>query len=954
MDPDYERDNYKRGTSASIDSKEQLSMTAKTFFKKERERNELTNHGSSNVGSKKPFNTFGGRSSTITATVTSSSSSPSPLSTPSIPLNQPYYNRYSNGASTALASASVTIKREPPKLNAHPHPAMRNRFDSGPSAVELADVERKLISDEDIDECERATKTMLGYIPSEKAKEIEAIDQNIKAYEQLSKIVEDKRMKQVAHAMFNEYDEQEDEEYIKRNEVVAAAAENTSATMAVTDPRFNSSRNSSSGNIKDADQRNERPSIFSRLGDAPSASSSSNVEHRSEQRTNHPNRSYPIDESPQSPDQTPSEIPAPAPKPPREERIAFSDKFVRRPRNPSASGPATSDFNSPLHANTPVAPPQDPRLKNRPSNITSTSNPSVNESPFIPPTYRNQQQQMPASMPHGVNAMNHGFMQDAYHPPPPSQHLPFHPQSGRQNVPNHMQPHPSAMHGYNAGFGSANLPSSHANNLFKAPNMPPFPGQSMHADPRHSRQPQNQFNQQKETYRDYRIRKEIEERRRAEAAAAAASPAISSTTAATDKTEEEQSHSESASKDATKDSTEETVFRKAYCGNNWEALSPPLNKSSGNSFKIPKLGKANAPNNNSTNKSAAVNAVQNMDRSSPIEMNVTTSTMSEKNAQSKKRKDSTKKPSDKKNRNSLDDTSQGDAVAVADTTIHADTDQMGEDKSNEESTPTQQLQQPTDATAKTDFNDILEQLKKHLRPEKLDAVLHIIKPDSANENAVTSSTVLATPTGTQESEVVKKSQATARKSFASRTGPKASTNVEVKTAPGRAKKQKHTNELDRLTADIRENIPDVLSAIGPRSCTLNAAKFTDTSPRKAGAAAKDISCRRSSSGHKSDDDIHSEIGNNELRVMFGFGIELILFFFCIYEILVKPSARIVRRRNTTMESRPPIIDDDTDDDSSNDNALDLIKTTAANKRRRKLLVSIVEMKYEKCKFFKLI
>lgn len=121
--------------------------------------------------------------------------------------------------------------------------------------------------------------------------------------------------------------------------------------------------------------------------------------------------------------------------------------------------------------------------------------------------------------------------------------------------------------------------------------------------------------------------------------------------------------------------------------------------------------------------------------------------------------------------------------------------------------------------------------------------------DVANKDAVSS-----TRSSTQE---VKKAPAITRKSFASRTGQKAS--AQVATAPTQPK------ELNRLRADIGVNIPDVLHAVRPRSCTLNLPKFTDILPQIGGAAAKETTGRRASSRHKSDDDTHSEIDMGGLR-----------------------------------------------------------------------------------------
>lgn len=149
-------------------------MTAQAFFKKEKARNDIAGTGASN-SIKKPFSTLGTSrfsASVATATVTSSSA-PSPA--PSFAVNQPYYNRFSNGS-----NSNANINRELPKPVIRPHPAMRNRFDTGPSKVELADVGHKYDEDEQIVECERTTKNMLGYIPSEQAEKLKAQDKTIK------------------------------------------------------------------------------------------------------------------------------------------------------------------------------------------------------------------------------------------------------------------------------------------------------------------------------------------------------------------------------------------------------------------------------------------------------------------------------------------------------------------------------------------------------------------------------------------------------------------------------------------------------------------------------------------------------------------------------------------------------------------------------------------------------
>lgn len=830
---------------------------------------------------KKVANTFKGSDSSKnppTATVTSSSSS-----TSSLPATQPYRNRFDH-------IGNYHIKHE--TNTAVPMKSTGNRFDSKPSAVELSDAQGTYSSEEEkIEECNRLMRKYLNAEPSDGAKRLEELNRQHSCVVKKQKEIDEQRKRKLFNdiiksledeneTMPNGYDDNE------RN-TSNAHSRNTSSSSVETPRIETNTRVESVNNQFDA----IRP-IQSRFNNVPNVHSSPNAE-RFEQRPNYPNNrqitavhmdspnevpseSHYDQLSPESPEQIslPKTANATAPPP---IRLAYSGKFARRPRN--SSGPSTPDLsNSPItdpwakSTAAAPAPPQDPRLRNRPP----TSNQSTTEQ-FLPP-YRNQQALHPTLSQMPIASNVHAFMHpniDPYHPAPPPtvnlQQFPlgnesasFHAHSGRPQV--HHQSNHFTAPGYNA---NARI---HVNNPFRSPpHTEPYPNSNpnMPIDPRHHQQNQHyqphQLQQGKETYREHRLRKEKEEEeeRRTQAAAAAAAQVSSSTTAATDdKTDDQQSNQDSgANKHKPKDTTE-PISNKAYRGNNWGELSK--NKTNSNAFKIPKLNKPNTPQNIGKSQTVPTSA-KDIDRSSPVETNVST-TSNGKDSQSHKkgnehatkkntndftstattkRKDSTSKKSTdkkKKNRSSLDDATQSDDMISADTTIHVDSEYQRDEQSIASAQSTQQSS--GEATNPENVDDILEALKKTVPEDQLKKILSILKPDNnANDNAVTSSTVPPVPIAIETETVNNKA------------GEK------VTTAPAKPKKTtKHANELERLNADIRDNIPDVLRAIGPRACTLNAAKMMDTSPRK-NTAAKRTTNRRASTGHKSDDETHSDIGN---------------------------------------------------------------------------------------------
>lgn len=874
---------------------------------------------------KMPNLAFSGSSSSSksTPTVTSSSSS----STSTMPLKPPYRNRFPNDSNQKIKQESHVVR---------PFKAMVNRFDSNPSAVESADAQGSFMDEKDIEVCMRLQKNRLGIEQSEDAKKIEALNETMRLIDEKEKEMQERQKQLLVNDILKALEDDNDtmlNDNDADNEKSTTTAHNSrnSSSSSMETPRTDSNRRLDVG--RNERQFNAVRPIQSRFDNVPNVYDSPNAE-RSENRPIYPNNRQQTaagidnrnemhtehrydDFSPQSPEQISTNNTASTPAP---IRLAYSDKFVRRPRN--SSGPSTPDLGSPTNTDpwtkTPVtapAPPQDPRLRNRP--------PPSNQSTEPFPPYRNQQPlHVPLSqMPNATNV--HGFMQpniNAYHPAPPANlqqfthanETSFHAQSGRPQL-----HHPSNT--FNAASYSANGPI-HANNLFRSPpHSVPYSNPNIHMDPGHHQQsqhyqpPQQQQQQTKETYRDHKRRIEEEKRkldeekrRKAQAAIVAAAQVSSSTTVTDDKADDQQSNKESGSNKAKEqqqivsDGTAQTPLDKAYGGNNWAALS--LNKSSGSGFKIPKKNKPNTQNNGKTQ--TVPSFAKESDRSSPVEMNVST-TSNGKDSQSNKtsnvqatkktsndssstvsakHKDTTsKKSTDKKkkisDRNSLDDTNQDDRMIVADTTIDVDSEQIDEQtaKSNQKSQSTQQQQQQLPEVAKPEkLNEIFEVLKDAIPENKYKQILSLLK-DNANDNDVTSSTVPPVPSAS-ESETVKKPTTAAK--AAQKVTPAA-------TAPTKPKKStKHANELDRLTADIRENIPvkyflpnfdfiarfliykfiflqGVLSAIGPRACTLNAAaKMMDTSPRKT-VAAKRTTSRIASSGHKSDDETHSDIGKKD-------------------------------------------------------------------------------------------
>lgn len=973
QDPDCEHHKFpsppQKSQSGGDNSSGHMSAVANAFFNKEQNQTEAFSTSISSTN-RNPYN--------ITSTITSAAATT--LLSSSSSSYQPHcsYNGHGN------------MKREPKA--SRPLKSMINRFDSGPSQVELDDLEpdseRKVITDELMEELSRINIDKLGIRESEK-KIIERYQRDLKM-DKLSDEIEDKRMKINAETIFKSC--QEDDDNDEKNEATTDAA-------AIINNSLPNSRNSSIGSIENhirCESRYETPNeqagaarnehrhdairpIHSRLDNVPNIYDSPNqgrVESRNYQnssafdsiRTDRPNPNNRneqrfIEQSPQSPEQISSNAPIP---PPREERIALSDKYTRRPRS-NISAPSTPDLNSPPNAdrwtNAPVqpAPPQDPRLRNRPANpsqMMSASSPSIAEKFQNHLSYQNQshaiqQQQQPFLGSIRPNAMNHSFaMQpnhDVYHPSPPPPQYALGNEAGRLH---HLPQHPASQFNAHAAFGGDMSP--HVNNAFRPHGLSVYPNLNIHIDPLHHQHQQ----EPPKNYYEHRLRREKEREMRK------AKSAVTSSTATPSTGSEPQSNQEigaAQNKDTAKEqlasdcTIQKTVFDKAFRANNWEALSSPHNKSSSHAFKIPKLNKPNSQND--SNKSQKVDAQGN---DTPVEINMPTSTSKSAGKDKKggsgqakkgsndatgsaKRKDPSKKSTGKKHsdRHSIDDNQ--DMMIAADTTINADSDQMDEQRSK---SPPSQQQQSQEVQPESVVSEIVEALKTKAKvPEnKLQAILSILNNDNANDNAVTSSTVTTVQNSTEAetAKMLTAAEAVTSKGATAKGGQKA--------ASASAKPKKiYANELDRLTADIRENIPGVLSAIGPRSCTLNAIpKPVDTSARKSGNA-KDATTNRASSGHNSDDETHSDIGEeNHLVLFFALRkynenfIELIFvcFFlsFLIYlNVLEKPSARIKRRRNTTIDAQPIIYDSD---DNLSEKSVEQPKPTAQTKRRRISDVSV--------------
>ena len=284
----------------------------------------------------------------------------------------------------------------------------------------------------------------------------------------------------------------------------------------------------------------------------------------------------------------------------------------------------------------------------------------------------------------------------------------------------------------------------------------------------------------------------------------------------------------------------------AFRNNNWEALPP---SKTGASFKIPKLNRSN-----STPTTARLSTGAKDDTP---ENNVTTSTKTAKvskpstdSSSRDPRLDSKKTAEPSKNRKSSSDSKKStnkknDTKVPENDQIHADTTIPMETEPTPDEPST--APEPQKEVIKEIPEDLLKVLQQYAG-SKFDVIKNILVQDAVpNDDAVTSSTQPA-QNNTQTDDTSDKSKVNQSKAQSAKTPKK--------------QRKNHSNELERLTADIRENIPDVLNATGRRTCTLNTQKSNEVSPAKASKSAE----KPKPSGHKSDDDTQSD--NGELVIFF--------------------------------------------------------------------------------------
>ncbi|XP_055312059.1 uncharacterized protein LOC129574245 isoform X2 [Sitodiplosis mosellana] len=905
-DRDYQSSEYGRNNS---DSKKYVKMENDFDFKRESKW-----HGGSSI-KQESHNRRDNRDEPTVA----SSRYPNPLS------------RFASSTSTSdRYVTSDSIKHESDKdsdknLNrSKPHPTISRFGGRGMSSVEESDIFRDTIRDENIDQLERITYGMFGR--TEDAEKIAKHMQDLDVIADLRKKAIDLTDQTLEKDIIgqldfgDEFDEAEETVPIPsstepeppiqlkspnehRNETQNAFwNENRHEPPRNEPPRNEPPRNEQ---FRNETTRNEtRNAGWNELRSEFRSGKDSHIENRPDSRINirdfrTVNRIENSDDNQRPPVPISSTIPAPVagiphpiPGPPQpipntaEERIALSDKYQRRKRN-SNSGANTGDINQspqPNDQNASQQPQQDPRLRNRPNACTITSGASLTEQ-FIsygnlpPPPH-------PPSFGSNFNR-NHPQTPDVCPPqqqrpffgePFPSPHRPPHPHhlNMAPSRPGQHMHSPSNSFSPNIGFGANAMQPNPRNNPF-------HPNSNTHQQQQHNYH--HQDNRPRETYGEHKRRmRELEEQRKRSATF------VSSTTArntANEQSKEPPNHESptqspnqmdnTQAKDVEKEKTSPSTANKphnkvdnAFRSNNWEAL--PQSKS-GNSFKIPKLNRSNS--NTSTTRTSTGDS-----KGDSPENNVSTSTKTSK--VSKPSNDSSSKdprvvpkktPESSKNRKTLSDSKksnnkkrdtklpENDAQIHADTTILTETEQTPEEPANvSESQPELIKQIP---------EDLLKVLQNIAGP-RFDAIKNILGQDAVpNDDAVTSSTQPAqTNAKTDTSDKSKANQ------------PRAE-NAKVPKKP----KKHHSNELERLNADIRENIPDVLHATGRRTCTLGLQKSNDNSPTKTPKSVE----KPKASGHKSDDETQSDIE--------------------------KPK-RIARRRNTTIDARPIVFDYDGDETPS--------------------------------------
>lgn len=560
-----------------------------------------------------------------------------------------------------------------------------------------------------------------------------------------------------------------------------------------------------------------------------------------------------------------------------EERIALSDKYQRRKRS-SNFGANTSDTDQmppSIDQNALQQPQQDPRLRNRSNTCTVTSGASLeqfmslgNVPPLQPPPTFSQfnpnpdictppQQQQPQQQ--------QSFFNEPFSHPNQQMH-PHHPHMGPTRAGQHMHS-PSNNYSPNVGFGPNAMPPNPRHNPFhQNSNMnqhqPQHPHQ--HQNQRQQNYP-HQENRRRETYGEHkrRLAREKEEQRKRELAS------VSSTTAqntANEQSKEPNQESPTQSPNQTDNNAQLKDFEKekektssssaaekphnkidnAFRSNNWEAL--PASKT-GTSFKIPKLNRSNST-------PSAAHPSTGAKEDTP-ENNVSTSTKATKQSKQSSesnsrdpRLDSKKTTESSKNRKSSSDSKKSankknDTKQSENDQIHADTTIPMET----EPTPVEPttVPEPQKEVIKQIPDDLLKVLQQYAGA-KFDAIKNILVQDAVpNDDAVTSSTQPA-QSNTPADDTADKPNVIQSKAQSAKTPKK--------------QRKNHLNELEKLRADICENIPDVLNATGRRACTINTQKSNEVSPAKPAKSAE----KPKPSGHKSDDDIQSD--NGELAFYF--------------------------------------------------------------------------------------
>lgn len=793
-----------------------------------------------------------------------------------------------------------------------PHPIL-SRFTGRPSKVETDDLSRR-ITNKDIVDLDQYTRSYLGVNEAAEkfAKEFESLNQMEKMRENLAEYTDKTLQKDIISELdlvggFDDNDvPPEDAPPISSSTQAETTIQNNIQNDARNDSHnefSNEIRNEFHNEIRNEfrankDSHNERPSVDRRIENRTDNRFDNRTDNRFDDRTF--NRTDIRDEGQRQPVSTIS-APIPLPVPPptsnapqnsienrAEERIALSDKYQRRKRN-SNSGAESNQSPQLNDRNASQQLQQDPRLRNRPNTCTITSGASLTEQ-FM--SYGNPQPTPPQNLPPFGPNFNRNHPQNSDVGPPQQQrpffNEPFHP---------HQQPHPHLHHQNLAQSRTGQHMNSPSNSfspniaIQQHPRMNPFTQNSNMNQHQHqqSNYHHHQENRQRETYADHKRRMEeqrrleqierVQEEKRRKAAASVSSTTTQNSANEQSKESNQESPTQSPNqndstpnKDVDKEKTSSSVAKKphknkvdnAFRSNNWEAL--PQSKAA--AFKIPKLNKSNS--NTSTSSLD--------DKRDSSENNVSTSTKTTKVSKSSSDSDrrdprlnSKKTPESSKNRKSSLDSKKVDSKKRSEKRlpendqIHADTTILMEPEQVQEE-PVNELERRQEAN-KDIPEHVLKLLQNYTDPDKFDQIKSLlVKEAQPNDDAVTSSTQLAQ--GNVQSNLSNKSKANQSKTDTVKTSKKP--------------KKHYLNELDRLNADIRENIPDVLNATGRRTCTLNAQNSNENSPAKTTKSAE----KPKSSGHKSDDETQCDNGELIFRKKFIFcyflNLLIKLFFFYLF------------------------------------------------------------------------